>query len=62
MRILELQRGLKLYKARIKFPKSKFQGSTSVNVYARNPAMARRQIQSQYGKSALIGNVKQIRI
>lgn len=61
MRISELQRGLKLYKARIKFPKSSFKGSTHITVFARNPAMARRQIQSQYGRHALIGNVKQIR-
>lgn len=61
MRIVELRKGLTLYRVRIKFPGSKFQGSTYVNVYARNPAMARRQIAAQYGKKARIGNVKRIR-
>jgi hypothetical protein len=52
--------GFHVYQARVKVKNELYTNSMDVAIFAKNPAMARQLLMTQYGKDSVITNVVQI--
>jgi hypothetical protein len=52
--------GFHVYQARVKVKNELYTNSMDVAIFAKNPAMARQLLITQYGKDSVITNVVQI--
>lgn len=52
--------GFHVYQARVRVKNELYTNSMDVAIFAKNPAMARQLLMTQYGKDSVITNVVQI--
>ena len=60
MRAAEFLNGFRVFTTKIKIKQPTYSTQVDVTVFAKNAEMARRILKNQYGKDALINNVREI--